>query len=330
MREIRKALTFRASSIGDCLMGKYLLDNIHAQFPQAKLGIVVGSRGAMIMDLLAAYPYIEVIEANRRSPRALWRLWRQWRGSDLVVTQYAGKSGGKFSLASKLVARLLARDLIGFADTSVWNKFLYSYLIPFDPQAAPAEMERRALQSIGVPVVVPYPKLAPASEIQTLHRFGLVSGKYVLVHLSSGSKKRGLSPERRRELVAAMVKSNPGVEVVVTGSKAEKEDALSAAAGTQAKVIADASLQELMALVAESRGVVAVDTGVAHIAAQLGKPLAVLTSCLGAQWWVAGQYGAPPSVRVLTNKAACGSMHELADYPPCLNTISYDHLFLYV
>ncbi|MES2203231.1 MAG: hypothetical protein V4474_02860, partial [Patescibacteria group bacterium] len=106
---IRKALTFRASSIGDCLMGKYLLDNVHAQYPAARLGLVVASRGAMIRDLLSAYPYIEVVEANRANPGSLWRLWRAWRGSDVVVTQYAGKQGGRFSLATKVMARLLAR-----------------------------------------------------------------------------------------------------------------------------------------------------------------------------------------------------------------------------
>src|SRR3989338_3419571 len=97
--KIEKALTFRASSIGDCLMGKYLLENIHAQFPNARLGIVVASRGAMIRDLFATYPWLEVIEANRRSPRSLFYLWRNFRNSDLVMTQYAGKLGGRFGLA---------------------------------------------------------------------------------------------------------------------------------------------------------------------------------------------------------------------------------------
>ncbi|MEK7114207.1 MAG: hypothetical protein AAB850_01520, partial [Patescibacteria group bacterium] len=102
--EIKKALTFRASSIGDCLMGKYLLENIHAAYPHARLGIVVASRAEMIRDLFAAYPWLEVIEANRRNPVSLFSLWKKYHESDLVVTQYAGKLGGKFGLASKLFA----------------------------------------------------------------------------------------------------------------------------------------------------------------------------------------------------------------------------------
>ena len=107
--EIKKALTFRASSIGDCLMGKYLLENIHVQFPSARLGIVVGSRGAMLRDLFAAYPWLEIIEANRRSPSALFSLLKNFYGSDLVITQYAGKPCGRFSFRSKLFARVLAK-----------------------------------------------------------------------------------------------------------------------------------------------------------------------------------------------------------------------------
>jgi FkbM family methyltransferase len=88
---IYKALTFRASSIGDSLMGKYLLDNIHANFPMARLGIVVSSRSGMVKTLLKHYPWIEVIEVNRRNPKRIWKLWKTWRGSDVIVTQYAGR-----------------------------------------------------------------------------------------------------------------------------------------------------------------------------------------------------------------------------------------------
>ena len=159
--EIKKALTFRASSIGDCLMGKYLLENIHARYPNARLGIVVASRGAMITDLFAAYPWLEVIEANRYSPRALWSLWKNFHGSDLVVTQYAGKPGGKFSLLSKLFGRILARraGLIGFTDVSAWNGVLYDVLIPHTLSDAPAALERHALRAAGFPVSPEYPTM---------------------------------------------------------------------------------------------------------------------------------------------------------------------------
>ena len=97
-----KVLTFRASSIGDCLMGKYLLENIHIQYPQARLALVVASRGAMIRDLFAGYPWLDVREVNRRNSSALLALWKDFHWSDVVVTQYAGKQGGKFKWIKRI------------------------------------------------------------------------------------------------------------------------------------------------------------------------------------------------------------------------------------
>jgi ADP-heptose:LPS heptosyltransferase len=323
--EIKKALTFRASSIGDCLMGAYLLNNVHAEFPQAKLAIVVGSKGAMIRDLLGDYPWIEVVEANRRSISALWRLWRTYRGSDVVVTQYAGKMGGAFSMPSKVMARILARKggLVGFSDASRFNGFLYDRIVPFEGRAAPAQMEREALRLAGVTVGIPYPLLTHTSTTEPLLRFGLQAGAYVLVHLFSGSKKRALSPEKNHLLVEVLAQQLPSeVEIVLSGTAQERGAAQMFAEGTRAKVIAQkTTLQEMLTLIQESKSVVAVDTGVAHMTAQLKHPLRVITSCLGAHWWQPEQYGPNPPIEVFTNKNACGGAHQLIDYPPCMNDI---------
>jgi len=320
----RKVLTFRASSIGDCLMAKYLLDNVHAQHPTARLGIVVGSRGAMIRDLLADYPYIEVVEANRTNPASLWRLWRQWRGSDVVVTQYAGKAGGTFSLGSKLFARLLAKQgaLVGFTDRSPINSWLYNTLVPLVGGVAPAELERRALRAAGLAVPVAYPELLVPS--QSLPPLGLSSGQYVVVHLFSGSNKRGLAPERRRTLVAALRAALPhDVALVLTGGPGDRDQAAQAAGSDARSVAGQLTLHDTMLLVAHSRGVVSLDTGVGHIAAQMGKPLVVMSSCLGEQWWTPMQYAPRPDLRVFCNRC---QDHVLADYPPCINALEPETL----
>lgn len=324
MKEIRKALTFRASSIGDCLMGAYLLDNVHAQFPQAKLGIVVASRGGMIGDLLVAYPYIEVIEANRKSPRALWRLWRQWRGSDLVVTQYAGKPGGRFSFASKIAARLLARrgGLVGFADASRFNALLYDRLLPIGKGCAVAEQDREALRAAGISVSLPFPVLKYAGS-EALSKFSLEPRAFVLVHLFAGNNSRGLSPGKKRELLLSLARELPGVRLVLSGAAADAQDALDAAEGIPAATViaGDTTLQELMQIIAHSRAVVSVDTGAAHMAAQLGVPLAVMRTCLGAPWWMPGQYAPDAPISVFEHDQACAEGHIRGDFPPCINGI---------
>lgn len=321
---VSKALTFRASSIGDCLMGKYLLENIHAQYPEALLGIVVASRVEMIRDLFAAYPWLEVIEANRRSPRALLSLLKNFYGSDIVVTQYAGKKGGRFGFASKLAARLLAKrgGLIGFTDASRSSAFFYDKLIPLTVAASPATLEREALRAAGVLITFEQPIMQCISMSGTAEKFGLVANQYIVVHLFAGNKGRGLSPEKKRELLVALTTKLPDTHLVISGAVSDRGEALAAARDLPATVVAgEVTLQELMNLIRASRGVVSIDTGVAHITAQLGKPLVVLATCLGLHWWEEEQYGADAPIMVFSHDEVCANGHVLKNYPDCLNTI---------
>jgi ADP-heptose:LPS heptosyltransferase len=324
---IRRALTFRASSIGDCLMGKYLLENIHMQFPSARLGIVVAGRAGMLRDVFAAYPWLEIIEANRRSPRALLSLWKNFHGSDLVVTQYAGKTGGSFSLASKLFARLLAKKggLIGFNDASSVNGMLYDRLVPVRSDIAVAEHDREALRAAGLSVRLPFPKLEFIRDDSALAKFGLEAGTFIVVHLFAGNAGRGLHPDKKRELLAALARELPGTRLVISGGAADREEAVRIAEHIPAAVIAgEATLQELMNLISKSRGVVGVDTGVAHIAAQLGAPLIVMHTCVGRAWWFPGQYGERAPITVFSCDEECVNGHAKGDYPACLNGITME------
>src|SRR5690242_15574867 len=119
-QKIYKVVTFRAPSIGDALMALYLFENIHAAYPNARCALVVPARGAMIRDLFAAYPWIEVIEASHRNPRAALYLLKDFWHSDLVVTPY---TAGVITLPTKLMGWLLASrgGLVGFANTSSKN-----------------------------------------------------------------------------------------------------------------------------------------------------------------------------------------------------------------
>lgn len=327
--KIKKALTFRASSIGDCLMGKYVLENIRKQFPEARLGLAVASRGAMIRDLFAAYPWLEVVEANRRDPRTLFSLLKNFHGSDLVVTQYAGKKGGRFSLANKLAARILAKrgGLVGFSDISRLNRLLYDRLLPVRSDMAVAEHDREALRTAGILVSSPFPTLEYLDDATVLGRFGLEEEKYCIVHLFSGSTKRGLHPDKKRDLLSALAKELSGIRLVVSGGASDREEALRAAEASPATVIAgEATLQEMINLIKHSRAVVSVDTGIAHIAAQLRTPLVVMRTCLGENWWLPGQYGVDAPITVCSRDSACENGHSAGMYPSCMNAIDTDEV----
>lgn len=307
-------------------MGKYLLENIHIQFPDARLGIVVASRAEMIRDLFRAYPWLEVIEANRRSPRTLFWLWRHFRNSDLIVTQYAGKPGGRFSLGSKLAARVLAKrgGLTGFADVSIWNTVLYDQVVPVQSNAAIIEHERAALSAAGILVPLQFPTLSFVRDDAALVRFKLQAGKYIVVHLFSGSAGRGLHPDKKRELLVALAEKFPDTPLVISGGQVNKVEALHMTEYLTATIVAgDTTLQELMNIIVHSRGVVSLDTGVAHITAQLHRPLIVMRTCIGANWWLPEQYGEHSSVTVFSSDALCADVgHVYKNYPDCMNSIN--------
>ena len=326
--KIEKALTFRASSIGDCLMGKYLLENIHAQFPDARLGIVIASRAGMIRNLFIAYPWLHVIEANRRNLKSLFSLWQDFHGSDFVVTQYSGKKGGRFGLASKLAARILAKGegLIGFVDTSRWNSILYDRLLPVRSDVAVVEREREALKAAKVQLSFPFPTLKCVRNDTVCAKFHLETGKYIVAHFFAGGAGRGMNPGKSRELLAALRHSLPkDVSIVVSGARADRESALAIARGIDAKVIAgEATLQDMMNLIQQGRAVISVDTGMAHITAQLGKPLIVVTTCLGRNWWFPEQYGESAPITVFSRDDLCTSGHIAKDFPVCINEINVE------
>ena len=326
MRNIKKALTFRASSVGDCLMGKYLLENIHAQYPEARCGIIVANHGDLMRDLFAAYPWLEVIEVNRHSPRALWSLWKNFRGSDLVVTQYAGKKGGRFAFASKLAARLLAKrgGLIGFTDASKVNGLLYDKLISLSRTEAPAFLECEVLNAAGIPIEKKWPTFQYVPVPSVLEKFSLTPKGYIVVHLFAGNKSRGLHPDKKRGLLVALQQKFPNMRLIVSGGKGDREEAEHITESLSARVIAgETTLQELSTLIAESRGTISVDTGVAHMTAQIGTPLIVLVGCLGRHWWQGGQYRPGAPISVFSRADLCTSGHQVSEgYSDCLGEIT--------
>ncbi|MFZ3043638.1 MAG: glycosyltransferase family 9 protein [Minisyncoccia bacterium] len=300
-------------------MGKYFLENVRAARPDARCALAVSSRVGMVRDLFAAYPWLEVVEANK-NPRSLLTLFARGR-NDLVLTPY---TGGVFPIASKLVARLIARTLIGYTDASRLNRFLYTKLIPLVGRArAPRLLETDALTAAGVPVSIEHPTFSYLPQPQLLERLGLQQGKYIVLHLFSGGDARGLSPESRRTFVHTLTAVLPeGMNIVLTGSDKERE---SLGKEFPAQVVSvPTSLQELAALIDSAALMVSLDTGAAHIAAHMRKPLIVLASCVGAQWWSSDMYGLQSPHTLFTCSEVCATGHDYSGYAKCLEAISMD------
>jgi ADP-heptose:LPS heptosyltransferase len=325
MKNIKKVLLFKAASLGDNLMGKYFFENIKAQFPDARYGVVVGSKSGMIKDLLKAYPWIEVIEVNRKHPLKLLQFIFSWWRTDISVIQYTKT---KFSTPSKLIARLITKrgGLVGFEDSWPYNKYLFDILLETamadkNPIHSTVEHERKALRTLGLTVPVKDLNLKFTENKKFLEKFNIKPEEYIVAHLFSGNKGRGLSPEYKLNLVKLMYEKFGALyKLVLTGGKEDREEIKEIEKFVPVLNLAGAvTIQELINVIHTARAVVSLDTGAGHIAAHLKKPLVILRTCLGRLWWMEDQYKNLPTVLCYEN--SCLKGHEYKDYPDCLNKI---------
>lgn len=325
--EIKKAVTFRASSIGDSLMAKYFLENIHAMHPNARCILLVAGKGDMVRDLLGAYPWIEIIEANMRHPMTIVKAFKECYQSDCTVTQYSGR--GQFGTGSKIFARLITKKggLTGFADAWPFNRFLYDKPLPFDSRRALRLHERDALRSLGVEPVIPRLTLKYLPGNLLLERLNLRSSDYIVLNLFSGTAKRGLALDHQIRIARALQETyGARKKIVLTGGPADESLVLQICEAVPALYAARSlSMQELITLVAESAGTVSLDTGVAHIAAQTSTPLVVLRTCWGYNWWNEDQYPGD-SIHVLSHDELCMRGHLNKDFPDCLGAITNEEV----
>lgn len=302
-------------------MGKYLLEQIHAEYPNGYFAIVVASRAGMIRDLLTAYPWIHVIEASRRSPSAILQAFQTLWGSDATETQCTGR--GQFSTTSKLFARLVTKKgrLVGYQDPWKWNRFLYDTVLPYDHQKALRLHEQSAVQALGVSISLPEATLKYSSDAGVHERFSLPKKSYVILHLFAGTGGRGFTRERRIELVREMQQQfGSKYTIVLTGGSSDEVYANEVAGGYPVRVLAGkTTVQELANLIVGSIGVVSIDTGVAHMTAQLGVPLVVTRSCFAYNWWAPEQYQGP--LTVLSADSVCASGHIPDKDDNCLNSV---------
>lgn len=325
--DIKKAITFRASSLGDAMLAKHLLENVHAQYPAARCGLVVAGRATMIKELLAAYPWITVVEANRKSLRSLWYLWREWRDSDLVVTPGV-KPGGQFGIGSKIAARLLARRgaLVGFTDAFPFNTYVYDTVLPYDAVKAPRLLEQDALRAAGIAVTIPDLSLSYVAKPEILVSLGLQNKKYVVVHLFAGADSRGMSQQKRQELVDMLAQQYPDTPLVFTGTAREREAIERLTLPPQAVIAAGrGGVEELATLIVHSAVMLSVGTGPSHMASHLKHPLVVLVVCNGRHWCGTEQFGEESRAytHVYSCVECCGTSHNPTEATsPCIEGIS--------
>lgn len=320
---MKKIVSFRAASLGDTLMAKYLFENIRTKYPTARYVIVTSMRSEMLGELLEAYPWIEIKVANRKQPIRILSLLVDLWGADLVLVP---ASQGKFSLTSKIFGRIISarNGLWGFSDGSKSARILYDRLFTYSRDNPVIENELTFVRELGIFLDQKVPTFKVKSPNENLIKeMGLVSNQYIVINLFSGSLGRGLLPGNQQRLLDIVSSETQRYNIILTGGLHNKQELEKLNLPEHAQLFTG-KISELLELLYFSRFVISIDTGVAHISSGIGKPLYVLSSYAGRAWWNRVQH--PSSTHIVIGKKGLTEIEKVTKYPESLNNFSDEDL----
>ena len=282
--------------LGDAVMALPTFAALRERYPGAR---IAAAARAHLADVFAACPAIdEVIPVPRGAfalARHAWGLRARRFDLGILLTN---------SFATAAWLRLTgARERVGYARDGRW--FLLTRAEPATPEilaAHQAEYYFALLRGCGINGPLGRPRLAATEEAQKeaaawLAAQGLTGRRYAVVApCSAFGPVKDWPPERYAEVALALARDH-GLDVLVTGTPAQREiiarvcapgAALTGAGGTPAAQATETraasvhnaagavSLRGLFALIADAAVFVGGDSGAAHAAAALGTPTVVI------------------------------------------------------
>jgi ADP-heptose:LPS heptosyltransferase len=311
-------------TIGDTLLAGTLLASLRAAMPDARI-VVFASRGNRgILPLLDGIA--QVVEVPLTQPlRAL----RAIRSIPVDVMIDIGQWPRWYAV---LCALSRSAFTIGFATPGQGRHYAYDAAVPHGREVHEVANFQRLLSPLGV---APRPPAAALKPVAPPPPAMAARAPYVVVH-PWASGFRSVSREWPQACWIALVArlGACGLTVLVSGGAADrrKSAALVDACGSGAGVVSIAgelSLPELAAVLRGASAVVAVNTGVMHLAALLDAPLVALHGPTSRRRW--GPVGARSVALAPADASGCEFLHLGFEYPDgpvdCMRRIDVDTVF---
>ncbi|MBK6005770.1 glycosyltransferase family 9 protein [Ramlibacter ginsenosidimutans] len=310
-------------TIGDSLLAGSLVASLRESMPNAEI-VIFASRGNRgILQLFEGISSVVEVPLTRPT-KAVAAI----RSVPVDVMIDIGQWPRWYAF---LCAIARARYTIGFATPGQTRHYAYDRAIPHDPAAHEVENFQRLLSPLpGVAALPPERALRPVGPPPA---YFAMSAPYVIVH-PWASGFRHASREWPLPLWADLISRlcNLGLSVYVTGSPADqpKAEALASSCAVGLPVRSAAgrlSLAELAAVLRGAAAVVAVNTGVMHLAALLDTPLVALHGPTSRRRW------GPTGRRSIAMAPSTGAefLSLGFEYPAgvvdCMASISVDEVF---
>jgi heptosyltransferase I len=274
--KVQRVLLLKMSSLGDVIHTLPALSDASAALPRIRFDWVVEEAFA---EVPAWHPAVARVlpVALRRWRRAPLRAWRsgQWRAfrRDLLANRPDLLIDAQGLLKSAMLARMVAAPRAGFDRASAregLSALCYQQRVAVDRGMHAIERTRSLFAAA---LGYERPGSAPDYGIDRGRLPACAAGAAGLVFLHGSARAHKCWPESRwRELCAFAGARGLGV-CLPWGSDAEHARAQRIAAGNPlARVLPRLGLGQMASVLAAARAVVAVDTGLGHLAAALDVP----------------------------------------------------------
>lgn len=284
----KNIILFQNGSIGDFLMGVYLMENIHLSDNNLHLFIVVPRNKKIFSGLLKKYSYVNLLKANKKSLEILLGLRLVFGRNCVIIPPTIGKIPLSIKVAAKVLTLKSGDLLVGFKDRSGINK-IYDLLLVYDTRISYLDTIKTILKKLNFNVVKQEPdfKFSPQKEISS--EYGLEDNNFIVLHPFGSNEKRSIPKNDLAWLINKIRENFPRLKIVISGGKGEKkiiQDILGNSAGNEnvLNIAGKVSLEELANIIDKSRLYVGVDTGVSHLASFLKKRSLVIANNGTANW----------------------------------------------
>jgi ADP-heptose:LPS heptosyltransferase len=312
-KRFKTAVLFQNGSIGDFLMAIFLAEMLQKSGHVAHLTIVVPRNLTFLRGLIGAYPHISAVEVSRRS--GCGQLLKMARNTNLVVVH---PTLGKISLPIKILGWFISRsygsEFLGFQDSGPLSKMLYSKTLVYNTDELYNENIQNIARALGAPVLVQVPDLKITPDFKPLQACGLDQGRYIVFHPGASARERAFTVRAAREVIEHVLKQNPAMHVVLSGSSAEGKwiEEIRNGIQNQERIVnaIGCSAQAIAAFIQSAQCFIGTDTGITHLACFLGAPVIVAAHHGTANWL-------PfycPSATVLYRLAEEEAVHQSREY----------------
>lgn len=289
-QKVERVLVIRLRSIGDTVLATPSLAALRRQLPTAQIDILLED---WVAPLLEGFDTIDSVIAVGRSGLERMRTARQLRRTkyDVVFNLHGGTTSTLFTRATG------ARHRVGYANYQYAN--FYTDLLTSSADfwgrtpTHSAEQQLALLGFVGIEVEDRPPSRLPiaAEALRSIERrlansvLRIPHSEFVLLHPSTAFVTKQWPAENFARLAEHLAER--GLAAVAVASKSESGvlDELVTRSNVPVTTFDDLSLPEITALASRAKVFIGNDSGIAHMAAAVGTPTAVIFGSSNRDHW---------------------------------------------